>query len=173
MSAQDNVNPNQFSWDQVRGMHPDYAGAEDLVTYAAYATPDDPEAEDAHPYDLNFTRRQVDVGHHGEPVHIPRALYSDRASDPRVVSAREGYARGEDVPPVLAIERNRKLYFADGNHRAIAARGLSGAPERWGHFGIDAYVAKSPERRRVPDDLRKSGMPNSRPRQPRRDPEAG
>lgn len=145
-----NLNEHQFhkvitevpqfdDWDSVTQLHPEMAEHEDVVNLLANAHPEDPYAEGGHVYGLAFRHEQVD----------PSLIRYNRAgaSDPRTTSARQGYLRGADVPPLLLVKRGKKYDVADGHHRAEAAHGL----QRGGRLStVPAVVTNRAVRARLP-----------------------
>lgn len=127
-------------WDQITAQHPEMAQHEDAVNYLAHAHPGDPYAEGAGTHNLTFHHADVD----------PSAIRFNSAgvSDPRTTSARQGYMRGEKVPPVLLVKRGAKYDVADGHHRVEAAAGLQHGRVL---STIPAVVTNRAVRHRLPD----------------------
>lgn len=133
MAASEHLNPQQFTWDDVKAQHPTYAsyGFDHAVNELAHV----PDGEMVTPH-LPFTQEQV----HPHDVRFQRYP----ASDPRVRAALEGYRSGAPVPPVLLVNRAGEHHTADGHHRLSAAEILDRpVPAVIGHSArADAYAGQ-------------------------------
>jgi hypothetical protein len=144
------LSPQRYTWEEVTQRWPEMAEHEDAVNWLAHATHDDPEAESRSADDLVFTHKMIDVGKIGR-YGGPRMQYP-QTSEPygyRVTHAREGYAEGADVPPVLGIKRNTTTYWADGHHRVRGAMGLANRDNGFS-AEIPALIAESKHVGRFP-----------------------